>query len=111
MWALSALDLDLVPTQGPSRLASRLVAFGCAEGTIAVLFRTRTPDWSLIAKQEVVRFSAARVGIHGGGGVGKQLDPLNNVSVHSKGNKNLPQSIHNVKHIFDSSLLNVTWLG
>jgi hypothetical protein len=43
--------------------------------------------------------------------VGKQLDPLNNVSVHSKGNKNLPQSIHNVKHIFDSSLLNVRSIG
>jgi hypothetical protein len=49
--------------------------------------------------------------MHGGGGVGKHLDPLNNVSVYSKENKNLPQSIHNVKHIFDSSLLNVRSIG
>jgi hypothetical protein len=42
--------------------------------------------------------------------VGKQLDPLNNVSVQSNEN-NLLESIHSVKHIFDSSLLNVTWLG
>jgi hypothetical protein len=42
--------------------------------------------------------------------VGKQLDPLNNVSVQSNENS-LLQSIHGVKHIFDSSLLNVTWIG
>jgi hypothetical protein len=93
MWALSALDLDLV---GALTLTQPPGGFWGAEGTIALLFRTRTPDRNYIAKQEVIRLSAARV----------FMVEVNNVSVQSKENKNLPQSIHNVKHLFDSSLLN-----